>query len=103
MNERKFDLHDGKMGAAITVHVVPGSKHNAITGIQEDGTVLVGLVEQKIDEKANHALINFLADLLQVKSSQLEIVGGASSSDKLITIMDLDKNAVQSRILKTLK
>ncbi|HET8706941.1 MAG TPA: DUF167 domain-containing protein [Pseudomonadales bacterium] len=100
MNERKFNLHDGKMGAAITVHIVPGSKQNTITGVLEDGTVTIDLTDQKIDEKANHALVDYLAELLQVKPSQIEIVGGISSSDKLITIMDLDKNAVQSRILK---
>lgn len=102
MKERNFNLHDGKAGAAITVRVTPRSSRNEISEILDDGTVKVRLTAASNDEKANQALLGFLADVLQVSPSQLEIVAGSAGNDKLITITDLDKNQVQERILKHL-
>lgn len=103
MKERNFNLHDGRTGAAITVHVVSESAQNAINGIMGDGTVIIDLTDHNSQEPTNAALIKFLAAVLQVKPSQLEIVGGISGSDKLITIMDLDKETVHQRIFQCIK
>lgn len=102
MKERDFHLHDGKVGAAITVRVAPGSKRNEISEIFDDGTIKVSLEAATNDEKGNQALINFLSKVLGVKPAQLEIVAGLMGNDKLITITDLDKASVQERILKSL-
>lgn len=100
MKEHEFNLHDGRTGAAITVHVTPGSSHTAIDKILEDGTVTIKLAGAQNETDSNQALVNFIAEVLKVKPSQVEIIGGISGSDKLITIMGLDKDVVQSRILK---
>lgn len=102
MKEREFHLHDGKSGAAITVRVTPRASRNEISEILDDGTVKVRLVSAQSEDKSNQALVEFLAEVLGVKPSQLEIVAGSAGMDKLITITDLDKNAVQERILKAL-
>ncbi len=102
MKEREFHLHDGKSGAAITVRVTPRASRNEISEILDDGTIKVRLVAPQNEEKANQALLGFLAEVLQVQPSQLEIVAGSSGNDKLITITDLDKNTVQERILQHL-
>lgn len=102
MQERKFNLHDGKSGAAITVHVTSRSRQNEIREIQDDGTVSVHLAGSQSVEKANQALIAFLAQVLEIHPSQLEIVAGMQSSDKLITILDLDKSLVEDRIRKSI-
>lgn len=103
MKEHEFNLHDGKTGAAITVHVIPGSSHMAIDKILDDGTVTVRLVGAQSEASSNQALTDFLADVLKVQSSQVEIIGGVSGCDKLITIIGLDKDIVQARILKQVK
>ena len=100
--ERKYNLHDGKMGAAITVRITPRSSRNEISEILDDGTIKVRLTAPQNEEKANQALIVFLAEILEVKPSQLEIIGGVSGNDKLVTITDLDKSEVQERILSHL-
>lgn len=102
MKERKFNLHDGKTGAAITVRVTPRASRDEISEILDDGTVKVRLTAGINDEKANQALLDFLAKILGVSVSQMEIVAGLTGNDKLITITDLDKNLVQERILKHL-
>lgn len=102
MKERNFNLHDGKTGSAITVRVTPRSSRNEISEILDDGTVKVRLMAAPGGEKTNQALLEFLAQVLQVSPAQLEIVAGATGNDKLITITDLDKTQVQDRILKSL-
>lgn len=98
--ERKFNLHDGKMGAAITVRVTPRSSRNEISEILDDGTVKIRLTAPHNEQKTNQALITFLAEVLGVTTGQVEIVAGTEGHDKLVTITDLDKGAVQERILK---
>ena len=44
MSERKFHLHDGKVGAAITVRVTPRASKNEISEILDDGTIKVRLI-----------------------------------------------------------
>lgn len=103
MKDRNFHLHDGSMGAAITVHVVPGSPQDAVNHIMGDGTVVIDLAGPKNQEHTNEALIQFLANVLQINPSQLEIVGGLAGSDKLISILDVDKETVQARITGHIK
>lgn len=102
MNERDYHLHDGQTGAAITVRVVPRSSSNEISEIFNDGTVKIRLMVQVGVEQTNAALIAFLAEVLQVKASQLEIVAGMTGKDKLVTITNLDKNQVDDRIIQNL-
>lgn len=100
--DREFNLHDGKTGSAITVRVTPRSSRNEVSEILDDGTVKIRLTAPSTEDKSNQALLDFLAQVLEVKTSQLEIVAGVSGHDKLVTIIDLDSNAVQERILKNI-
>ncbi len=102
MKEREFHLHDGKMGAAITVRVTPRSSRNEINEILDDGTVKVRLTATQGEEQINQALIAFLAQILGVKPEQVEIVAGSTGKDKLVTITDMDKAEVQEKILKNI-
>jgi uncharacterized protein YggU (UPF0235/DUF167 family) len=102
MSKRKYDLHDGKSGAAITVRVVPRSSQNEISEVLDDGTIKIRQLPAVTDEAANKNLLAFLAQVLEVNPKQLEIVAGISGNDKLITILDLDKELVQERILRHL-
>jgi hypothetical protein len=102
MKERNFNLHDGKTGAAITVRITPRSSRDEISEILDDGTVKVRLTAAGNEEKANQALLVFLAKVLGVNTGQLEIVAGLSGNDKLITITDLDKTLVHERILQNI-
>lgn len=100
MKEREFNLHDGKSGSAITVRVTPRSSRNEISEILDDGTLKIHLTAPAIEEKANQALIEFLARVLEVKPSQIEIVAGLMGKDKLVTVTNIDRFTVQDRVLK---
>lgn len=98
--EREFNLHDGESGSAITVRVVPRSSRNEISDILADGTLKIRLVDPAVEDKLNPALITFLAEVLSVEKSAIEIVAGIKGNNKLITILNLDRHTVHERVLK---
>jgi uncharacterized protein (TIGR00251 family) len=98
--KRQFHLHDGQMGAAITVRVTPRASKNEIFEILDDGTVKIRLTSPPAEGKANQALLEFLSEILEVPKTKIEIVAGETGKDKLVTISDLDSATVQERILR---
>jgi len=59
---RSFNMHDGKVGSALAVRVLPRSSRNEIAGVMEDGTVKIRLTSPPVDGKANQALVEFLSE-----------------------------------------
>lgn len=98
--KRKFRLHGGKTGSAITVRVTPRMTKNEIHDILEDGTVKIRLTAPPVDGKANKELSRFLSEILDVPISSIEIIAGLTGHDKIVSILDLDSNQVQERILQ---
>jgi uncharacterized protein len=103
MKERDFNLQSGKGGAAISVRVTPRSPKNEITEILDNGTIKIRLNAPPVDGKANQALIEFLAKMLEVKPAQIDIIAGLTSKDKLLTITGLRPEDVQQKIMNQLK
>lgn len=97
---RKFT--NGKHGSALPVRVTPRASRNEIVDILSDNTVKIRLTAPPVEGKANQALIDFLSDLLQVPKSSVEIVAGATGRDKLVSILNMDVDEVQRRILQHL-
>jgi uncharacterized protein (TIGR00251 family) len=99
MPKRDFHLHDGKRGAAIAIRVTPRASGNKITEVLADGTVKIHLAAPPVDNEANEKLIDFLSDVLSVAKSRIEIVAGMTGRDKLVSVLDMDNETVQQRIL----
>ncbi len=99
MSDRKFNLHNGKKGSALAVRVTPRASHNEISELMEDGTIKVRIAAPPSDNEANEALIKFMAEVLGVPKSRLDIVAGASGRDKLISVDDMDAETAHQRIL----
>lgn len=100
MTSRQFHLHSGQKGSALAIRVTPRASRNEIAGILSDGTVKIRLTSPPVEGKANDALINFLADVLDVPKSRIDIVAGETGRDKLVSILDLDARTVHERIIK---
>ena len=96
---RKFHLHDGKRGSALAVRVTPRSSRNQIVGVLSDGTVKVHIAAPPVDEAANTELVKFMAEVLGVPKSRLEIVAGVTGRDKLLSVLDMDVQTAHKRIL----
>jgi uncharacterized protein len=98
MAERKFHLHDGRRGVAMAVRITPRASRNEVTAIQEDGTVKVRLASSPKEGDTNAALVKYLAEVLGVVPSKIEIVAGESGRDKLISILDMEKDELFNRL-----
>ncbi len=100
MAHRDYRLHDGKRGAALALRVTPRARKNEIVEILSDGTVKVHLTAPPVEGKANEALLKFLAEILDVPASNLDIVAGATGRDKLISVTDMDAAVLHRKILE---
>ena len=96
---RKFVLHDGQRGSALAVRVTPRASRNEIVGMLNDGTIKVHLAVDPTDGEANDMLVDFLAEVLGVPKSRVEIVAGENGRDKLISVLDMDGETVHQRVL----
>jgi len=99
MSDRQFRLHSGKKGSALAVRVTPRASRNEIVEMLDDGTIKVRLAAPPADNEANRALIEFLADILGVSKSRLDIVAGVTGRDKLIAVLDMDAETAHQRIV----
>lgn len=103
MDSRKYKLHNGMKGSALAIRVTPRASSNQIVEILTDGTVKIRLTAPPVEGKANEELIRFLSKILDVAPSRIEIVAGATGRDKLVSILDLDVDEVQKKILENLE
>jgi uncharacterized protein (TIGR00251 family) len=103
MTPRAHSFKDAQTGAAITVRATPRAGHNAVTGFLPDGTVKIRLAAAPVDGEANAELVKYLAGLLDISASQIEIVAGATGRNKLISITGLSAAEVNARLLALAK
>ncbi len=99
MPRRNFHLHDGKVGSALAVRVTPRASRNKVAELMSDGVVKIHIAAPPVDGEANEQLLSFLAEILNVPKSRIEIVAGVTGRDKLISVLDMDAEAVHKRIL----
>jgi len=99
---RRDQVKVGKTGFVLIVRVTPRARKNEITGILGDGMVKVRLTAPPVEGKANEALIRFLARILDVSTTKIEIVGGVTGRDKLVSLIGLDAETAQRRIISYL-
>jgi uncharacterized protein len=102
MDSRKFHMHGGKQGAALAVRVTPRASKNEIVEVLRDGTVKIHLTAPPVDGKANEALLKFLAGILDIAQTRIEIVAGLGSRDKLIAVVDMDSVTLHKKIVENI-
>ena len=85
----------------LRVRLSPRSSRNELVRY-EDGTLYVRVTAPPVEGAANAALIALLSDALGVRKSTVEIVLGASSREKKVSIEGIDDADLQARIAKAL-
>lgn len=95
---RTYKLHSGKSGAALTLRITPRARKTEFAGVLEDGILRVRVAAPPVEGKANVALLTFLAKVLGVRKNRIEIIAGARGLDKIVSVLDLSAEEVQSRI-----
>jgi uncharacterized protein (TIGR00251 family) len=100
---RKFKLHNGKHGAALTIRVTPRARKTELGGVLEDGTVRIRVAAPPVEGKANKALVKYLSELFGVRKNKIEIVAGEKGLDKIISIDGMPATEVEERIQEYLE
>ena len=80
-------------GTAIEIYVQPKASRNELAGIHE-GSLKVRLTSPPIEGEANKECIKFLAKLLHVPKSHLEILKGHKSRRKTVLVRDVAPEAL---------
>lgn len=70
----------------IKVRVTPNAKVPMVTK-NEDGSYHVKVNAQALDGKANKRLVEILAEHFDTKKSQIKIISGISSRNKLVEVI----------------
>ncbi len=76
-----------------SVRVQPRASRTEIAGIQH-GALKVRLQAPPVDGAANEALVDFLADSLDVPRRMIRIVAGESSRSKVVEAIGIDAGVV---------
>lgn len=96
---RQYVLHDGKRGSALALRITPRASRNQIVGIMNDGTIKVHIAADPSDDETNAELMAFLAEVLGIPKTRMEIVAGVAGRDKLVSILDMDVETAHQRIV----
>jgi uncharacterized protein (TIGR00251 family) len=81
-------------GIVLNLHVQPRASKNEICGIQ-DNEIKIRLTSPPVDGAANKLCREFLADLLHVPKSSVEIISGEASRHKRVRITGNDPDRLR--------
>ena len=84
----------------IDVLVSPKAQKNQIVGIH-DNRLKVKVAAPPVDGKANAELISFLAEVIGIRTYQIEIESGHTNKKKTLKLTEVTKETVESIIKET--
>ena len=96
-----IDFQTTEQGVVLPVHAQPGARLNGLLGIHA-GRLKVAVTQAPEKGKANVAIIQLLADLLDLKRSQITLMSGATSSQKRFLISGSDLTHLRQQISENL-
>jgi len=87
--------------ALLKIRVNPRSSRNQINGWRDD-VLQIKLTAPPVEGAANKAVLEFLAEQLGIKKSQIALVSGSTSREKIIEITGLSNGQIRCRIERQL-
>ncbi len=87
----------GAAGVCLEVQVQPRSSRNQVVG-EQDGRLKIKLTAPPVEGEANQALVNFLAQLLQIPKKNVKLLKGESSRHKLIEIIGVTETELIAKL-----
>jgi len=86
-------------GTYVRFRVSPGAKSTAIKGLYGEGAVRLSVAAPPVDGKANAEVERYLARLFRTSHSEVVVVKGASSRDKLVFVRGAEPEAVRESLI----
>jgi uncharacterized protein YggU (UPF0235/DUF167 family) len=91
------------MTAGLAVRVQPGARRAGLKGWAEDGSLRLAVAARPEGGRANRAVEELLAEVLDVPRRAVSVTRGAASRSKWIEIRGLDADEVKRRIGRRLE
>ncbi|HET7479727.1 MAG TPA: DUF167 domain-containing protein [Rubrobacteraceae bacterium] len=88
-------VNQTKDGAQVTLRVSPGARESAVTGTYGESALKVRVAAPPVDGKANEETLRYLAKLLGLPRSRVEILRGSSGRDKVVLVRGVDPEGVR--------
>jgi len=92
---------DTRDGAAITVRVTPRAGRTALAGFRE-GALAIKIAAPPVGGAANSALIEFLAEILDVPRGSVAVASGSRGRLKRVTVRAVSAATLNARLQHTL-
>ena len=94
MNKKTFE--NAQDGLILRIKIVPNSSKNEI--IFEEEFLKIKVTAQPIENKANKALVEFLAKKLHCAKSNIQIIKGSLNKEKTLLIEGYDEERFKNII-----
>lgn len=92
-----INLEEHSKGVILPVKAHPGARRNEIRSIQ-NGMLRVSVTQAPEKGKANKAIIAVLAKELKLRKSQIELLGGETSSQKRFLVSGVSLPEIRKRV-----
>ena len=79
-----------KDGIVLQLHCQPGAKVTRVVG-EHDGRLKIALHAPAVENRANEALVQWLADVAGVPRRAVELLSGHTSRKKRVLLRDVDR------------
>lgn len=89
-------------GVIVPVKAQPGARRNGVAG-EHAGALKVQVTQAPEDGKATDAVLELLADVLQIKRSQVKLMSGVASRQKRFLVSGLSMAEIAKRLKSKLE
>ena len=96
-----IELTDHPEGVQLPVRAQPGASKAGLRG-EQSGALKVAVTKIAEKGRANQALIETLAECLELKRSQIELLAGETQRDKRFLIRGVTRDDLAARIAAAL-
>ena len=97
MSGSAFELSEHPDGFVLPVKASPGARRNGLAGVH-GGMLRVQVTQAPEKGKANDAVLDVVAEMLQLKRSQITLLSGATSPQKRFLVTGLSRTELAARL-----
>ena len=90
-------VRDTRDGATLPVRVSPGARHTRILGLFGDA-LKIAVQAPPEKGKANDAVVELLADALDARRADVDVVHGLSARDKTVRVRGVTAAVLRARL-----
>jgi uncharacterized protein len=90
MTNADLQFNETSEGLTVRLHVLPRAKRSEIAGLH-NGALKVRVTAPPVDDAANRAIVEFFSGLLGISRSNLKILAGNKSREKVLQIKGVSR------------